>query len=415
MSFRILIVATVSEFLWQFEQDNIRILQQMGAEIHYASNFDTPDFAIEENYFEKNGIIIHPLPICRSPWRLKENGKALKMLVELTDTLDIDVIHCHTPVGALLGRLTGALAKKRVKVIYTAHGFHFYQGAPAKNWIFYYQAERFLARFTDVLVTINEEDTRAASRFRMKKGGDVRQIPGVGLDLERYGFHPHMRREARLRLGLREGQLGLLTAARLDQDKNYQTVLAALTELRDVDFQYFICGEGPYREVLTAQVNQLGLEDRVHFLGYRKDLEILLQGIDMFLFPSVREGLGMAPLEAMACRQAVIGTDNRGTREYLRHGENGLLCAGEDPEEFAKAIRLLALNADLREKLGIQGAKDVCRFSMHRTSRIMRQVYEQAHREPKMRGEMEQALSEKEEKEEEHERICENQCDYECV
>lgn len=413
MSFRILIVTTVSEFLWQFEQDNIRILQQMGAEIHYASNFDAPDFAIGENYFEKNGIITHPLPICRSPWRLRENARALKMLAELIETCEIDVIHCHTPVGALLGRLAGRLAKRRVKVIYTVHGFHFYQGAPVKNWLLYYQAERFLARFTDTLVTINEEDTRAAGRFRMKKGGVVRQIPGVGLDLKRYGFRPHMRREARRRLGLGEGQLGLLTAARLDQDKNYQTVLDALAQLDNVDFQYFICGEGPYRQVLEAQIKRLKLQGRVRFLGYRKDLEVLHQGIDIFLFPSVREGLGMAPLEAMACRRPVIGADNRGTREYLRHGENGLLCAGEDSEEFARAIRLLAEDAGLRQRLGERGAADVFRFSVHRTGEIMRQVYQEAQPLPVERREG--LLLMREEKENGHEQVCENQCDYECV
>ena len=403
MSFRILIVATVSEFLWQFEQENIRILTRMGAEIHFASNFDAPDFSIGENFFEKKGIHTHPLPICRSPWRFRENRKALKMLVRLIDEKEIDVVHCHTPVGALLGRLAGRLAKRRVKVIYTAHGFHFYQGAPAKNWLLYYQAERFLARFTDVLVTINEEDARVAGRFRLKRGGSVVKIPGVGLDLERYAFRPWLRKEARRRLGLEKGQLGFLTAARLDQDKNYQTVLAALAMVKDLDFQYFICGEGPYRKALKEMTERLGLAGRVHFLGYRKDLEVLLQGIDIFLFPSIREGLGMAPLEAMACRRAVIGADNRGTREYLRHGENGLLCAGEDVAEFAHAIRLLAEDAGLRNRLGARAFRDIPRFSSQNTARIMCGVYETTF--PQILNREVQKL----------EKIRENQCDYECV
>lgn len=373
---KILIITTVSGFLWQFEQGNIRILRDMGIEIHYASNFDHPAYSFDDAFFRKNGIITHSIPICKSPYRLRENARALGMLLDLIRRESIDVIHCHTPVGAVLGRLAGRLARRKVRVIYTAHGFHFYKGAPWKNWILYYPAERLLARYTDCLVTINEEDRKSARRFRLKKGGQVHRIPGVGVNLERYGFRPWLREKARRRLGVRQGQLCILTAALLDRDKNYQTVLEALAQLTDLDFQYFICGEGPYRQALEAQIQRLGLQDKVHLLGFCRDMELLLQGADLFLFPSLREGLGMAALEAMACQKPVICADNRGTREYLRHMENGMVCSGEDHQSFARAIRKMACDPGLQRRLAKQGQKDVTEhFSHHRAEEIMRRIY----------------------------------------
>ena len=260
-------------------------------------------------------------------------------------------------------------------MIYTAHGFHFYKGAGLKNWLLYYQAERFLARYTDILVTINREDEKRARSFSLRDSGWVMKIPGVGVDREKFRVQFEKRQEARQALGLGSGELCLLTAALLDKEKNYQTVLKALEKLKDLPFRYYICGEGPYRQALEEQTARLGLEEKVIFLGFRKDLDFLLQGADIFLFPSVREGLGMAALEAMACGVPVIGADNRGTREYIRHGENGLLCPPRNAEDFATAIHILYENPILRRKMAVRARKDSWRFGQEESRLYMEQVY----------------------------------------
>ena len=186
MTHKVLIVTTVSGFLWQFEKNTVEILKSQNAEIHYASNFENPAYAFDQKYFEENRIQIHPISIQKSPYRLKDNFSAWKSLMEIIEKEEIDTLHCHTPVGAVLGRLAARFSKRQVKVIYTAHGFHFYKGAGLKNWLLYYQAERFLARYTDILVTINREDEKRARDFSLKDSGWVMKIPGVGVDRDKF-------------------------------------------------------------------------------------------------------------------------------------------------------------------------------------------------------------------------------------
>lgn len=375
MTHKVLIVTTVSGFLWQFEKNTVEILKSRTAQIHYASNFENPAYAFDQRYFEKKGIFTHPISIQKSPYRLIKNYKALLSLIEIIKKEEIDTLHCHTPVGAVLGRMAARISGRRVKVIYTAHGFHFYKGAGIKNWLLYYPAERFLARYTDILVTINREDEKRARGFSLKESGWVMKIPGVGVDRNRYRIQPEKRQAARNLLGVQENELCLITAAHLEKEKNHQRVFKALARMKDLPFRYYICGEGPNRETLEKQAVRLGLEEKIVFLGFREDMDLLLQAADIFLFPSLREGLGMAALEAMACGVPVVGADNRGTREYIRHGENGILCRPGTTGDFIAAVRILYENPSLRKKMAVQARKDSWRFGKEESRLYMEQVY----------------------------------------
>ena len=177
---RILIVANVSSFLYKFERGDVRILQSLGHEVHYAANMREQHHEAEAQVMEQMGVIMHHIDIARSPYLYHDNRTALAQLLRLIERLDIRVLHCHTPVGGVLGRLAGKLASHPLYVLYTAHGFHFYRGAPLLNNTLYYLAERALAAYTDVLITINEEDyvpgpETEAERQRM---ADPRRRPG---------------------------------------------------------------------------------------------------------------------------------------------------------------------------------------------------------------------------------------------
>ena len=219
MKKKVLILTTISGFLPQFLKGHVRILKELGAEIWYASNFDCPAYDFEPDYFEKEGIRTVSIPIERSPYRLRENAAALKTLTALIEREEIDLVHCHNPVGGILGRLAGARAKRKVQVMYTAHGLHFYKGAPWKNWLLYYPAEWLMARFTDHLVTINREDRERAARLPVKPGGAVHLIPGVGVDEERYQLRKELREEVRSELGIGKWEICLMTSALLHPDK----------------------------------------------------------------------------------------------------------------------------------------------------------------------------------------------------
>lgn len=183
MDKQILILTTTNDFLRKFEQGNVRILQQMGYTVHYAANMNEPHYLSDEDKIRELGVYTHHIEIARSPFLFHDNQKALRQILDLIRKYQIQIIHCHTPVGGVLGRLAGKLFRDRkLFVIYTAHGFHFYRGAPLLNHLIYAPVEKALARYTDVLIVINEEDYRHARHFLLKKGGHVYKIPGVGLD-----------------------------------------------------------------------------------------------------------------------------------------------------------------------------------------------------------------------------------------
>lgn len=384
MKKKALIISTICGFLWQFERNNVRLLQENGYEIHYASNFDNPVYTYDKSEYDRMGIITHHIPVQKSPGCWKDNRKALKMLTELIKNEEIQLIHCHTPMGGVLGRLAGKRAGTGVYVIYTAHGFHFYRGASRKNWLFYFRAEKFLARMTDAIVAINMEDYENARKFHMKKDGKVYRIPGVGLDLKRFFPRKDKKEAFRIKYNIPKDAFCMVTAANLDPEKNHETVLKALAQRNDKEIFYAICGNGPEKQRLQELTKQYGLEGQVVFMGFQEHMEELLQTADAFVFPSLREGLGMAALEALACGIPVIAADNRGTREYMEDGINGFLCEGTNVHEYAQAIKKLKENPELREKMGEAGCRTAQKFAVSQTELVMKQVYRDAERSDKI-------------------------------
>ena len=215
MEKHVLIVATTQDFLLKFERDNVRLLQEMGYTVHYAANLKEPAYVSDGARIRALGVEVHHIRAARSPYLLRENRAALSQLLELVGRYPIRAIHCHTPVGGLVGRLAGRLAPTRPVVVYTAHGFHFYRGAPLYNQLAFYPVEWNLARYTDILVTINSEDYRAARRLPLRRGGKVFQLPGVGLDRREFSpLPPAERAILRQRLGVAPEEFFLLSPPR---------------------------------------------------------------------------------------------------------------------------------------------------------------------------------------------------------
>ena len=223
----ILILATTNDFLLKFEGENIALLQEMGYQVHYGANLREPAYLSDGERIRAKGVALHHLDIARSPYLLGENRRALEQVLELVKQWKVCAIHCHTPVGGLVGRLAGRMSPLHPVVVYTAHGFHFYRGAPLYNRMAFYPVEWNLARYTDLLVTINQEDYRAARRLPLKRGGKVFRLPGVGLDRQRFSPLPTGERQAlRESLGLAPDDLFLLSLGELNLNKNHQVVLA---------------------------------------------------------------------------------------------------------------------------------------------------------------------------------------------
>lgn len=384
---RVLFVTTISGFLPQFEKNDVKLLKQMGCQIHYASNFTNPIYAFDKTELEKNEVALHQIDIEKSPAKINKNIKAIKQLIKIIDENDIDIVHCHNPMGGVAARIAARAGKRKPKVIYTAHGFHFYKGAPIMNWLLFYAAERFLARYTDIIVTINREDYIRAKKFRLKKNGEVYLIHSVGVDKEKFAPRPELRETKRAELGIPADAFHIVTAAELNENKNQKLVIEAVAALKNkskihadkaYNIYYTICGKGPNEDKLRELIKAYGLENNVSLLGYRTDMDEILQTADVFAFPSIREGLGVAAIEALMCNVPLIAADNRGTREYVSDGNNGIVCRYDAVDEFEEAIELLYGNTAYRKRMADRCRESVKKFTIEEVEKTMTKVYTRA-------------------------------------
>ena len=372
---KILLVTHVGDFIPQFEMDNVEFLQRQGCEIHYAANFNLSSYGKKGELLKDSGIICHQIPFQRSPLR-KENLQAYKMLKELLQKEKFSAVHCHTPIGGALARLAGRkFRKKGLRVIYTAHGFHFYSGAPLVNWLLYYPAEYFLSWFTDVQITINQEDYNRAMHFH---AGKVVRIPGVGIDsreMEKKTLKD--RKQFRASLGVEEGDFCILSVGELDANKNHETVLRALKEMDRKGIRYLICGKGELEQELQGKIREYGLESTVKMLGYRNDVQMVYEAADAFIFPSHREGLSVALMEAMAKGLPVVASRIRGNVDLIADGEGGLLVNSHSASEFAGAILRLYEDPGLCRTMGENNRKRVRLFDREHVRSVMEKVYQE--------------------------------------
>jgi len=263
-------------------------------------------------------------------------------------------------------------------VLYTAHGFHFYKGAPLKNWLLYYNMEKLAAHWTDGLITINEEDYKAAQKFKLRKNGKMFFVPGVGVDVVslEQRIASIDRSEKRKELGLSADAAVIITVGELNANKNHIQVLEALSKLNKTNFHYLIVGNGEDEQKLQKAVNELLLRDKVSFLGFRRDVPELLTASDVFILTSRREGLPKAVMEAMAVGLPIIATDVRGNRDLVKSGENGYLVPLGNAEQTAIAIERLIDSEDLRRSMGGKSKELVKQYDLQNILKEMEKIYD---------------------------------------
>ena len=366
---KVLIVTRVSGFLPQFERNNVKHLQELGYEVHYASNFHTIVYGQDNSRLEELHVHCHQIDFVRSIIS-RDNLRAYKQLKKLLQKEKFALIHCHMPLSGVLTRLAVRNLGLKTNVLYTAHGFHFYTGAPLKNWI-YYPIERFFARYTDILITITKEDYRRAKRFPVR--GEVYRIRGVGPDLT--GFYEIERSK-------NPASFTLISVGELTDRKNHRLVLEALAKIKSFgknDIRYLICGSGPLEQELKRLVKNWGLCKQVIFLGYCTDVAEALSQAVVFVFPSKQEGLPVALMEAMAAGLPVLGTDIRGNRELIRPGKGGLLFPVQDAAVLAAEIlKLKALSVEERKKMGAYNRRRSKFYAKEAVGEQMKRIYVRA-------------------------------------
>ncbi len=381
MKKKVLIAASVASMIDQFNMPNIRLLQEMGYEVHVLCNFREGNTCSRRRIqtFKKTlramHVVGHQWDCPREIFPVKNCLRAYRTVLELTGKIHFAWIHCHSPVGGALARMAANV--RGIRVIYTAHGFHFYQGAPVRNWILYYPVEKMLSYRTDVLVTINREDYCFAKRHL--KAGAVRYTPGVGIDPGRFQIkgdscRSYIRRKVRGKYRIPDGAVLLLSVGELSGRKNHQAVLRALASLRRADIYYLICGQGECRDALKALAGRLGIAGQVRLAGYVEHVEDIYQAADIFVFPSFQEGLPAALMEAMASGLACVVSDIRGNRELVDE-RGGRRFSPDSPRQLAAMLRILLASPQRCLAYGRHNRKKVESCRLEIVQRTMREIY----------------------------------------
>ena len=341
----------------QFLVPHVKFLSQNGFSVELACS--DVGGRLDDLHRELDGIApIHVVRLVRNPFS-SGNLNGYYDLKKIINSSRWDVIWTNEPVMGVMTRLAAKKARKSgTKVIYMVHGFHFYKGAPKKNWMMYYPVEKYCSRLCDMIITINEEDYQRAKTFHSPR---VEKIPGIGVNLERFAPNEAIRREWREKLGLADDDIALLTVGELTPRKNQHVMIEALNLLQEKNIKLFICGCGELEDKLKSQSELLGVRDQIYFLEYRKDIPKLCCAADIFVFTSVQEGLPRALLEAMANAKAVVCSDIRGNVDLIDDGDGGFVVPN-NAEQVAYAIDRLIKDPQLRTQMGEYNMKKVNAF-----------------------------------------------------
>lgn len=358
---KVLFVATVDSHIELFHLPYLKMFKDKGYEVHVATDSDKPI-----KYCDKK----IKLPIKRSPFSLS-NFKAIRELKKIVNSEKYEIVHCHTPMGGVVARLAAKKARKNgTRVIYTAHGFHFYKGAPLKNWLLFYPVEKRLAKFTDTLITINVEDFERAKKKFGKRCYDIQYVPGVGVDEKKFEKRLSAKEKSVLRksLGLKDDDKVLIFPAELSKRKNQTWLIKTLKPLFDKDARYHLLlpGKDSMNGKCQKLANRLGLEKQVHFLGFRDDISELLQISDMAVSSAKQEGLPVNLMEAAFLRLPIVATDCRGNRDVCK-AIGGHLVVQVDGNSFV----LNVANAFKKESI----SKKCQDFELVYISQSMEKIY----------------------------------------
>ncbi len=360
---KILYVTTIG-ITMRFFESFVRKLLNEGHTVDIATN--EAESKVPECYRDW-GCRVHVIPTSRFPFS-KGNITAIKQIHEIVKINKYDLVHCHTPVAAMCTRLACCrLRKQGIRVFYTSHGFHFYKGAPLKNWLLYYPVEKLCSYWTDILITINQEDYSLAQK--KMKAKRIEYVPGVGIDLEKFGGITVDKEKKRRELEIPEDATLLLSVGELNKNKNHETVIRAIA---DLDVYYIIAGHGELLEHLQCLIDELKLTDRVKLLGYRNDISELCKVADAFVFPSYREGLSVSVMEAMASGLPVVCSRIRGNTDLIDEN-GGVLFDPHSVEQCRKAVRRM-LNCEKKE-MGDYNKGVVRKFGYQNVSNIIRGFY----------------------------------------
>ena len=368
---KVLFVATLDSHIKQFHIPYLKWFKDNGYEVHVATNSNEPIECCDKK---------HHIAIGRNPLKIS-NIKAIKELKKIVEKEKIQIIHCHTPVGSVVTRLAAKKARKRLgtKVIYTAHGFHFYKGAPIINWLIFYPIEKILAKYTDCIITINKEDYEIAkNKFHAKR---IEYVNGVGVVTDRLkiNFTKEQIKNKKQELEIPENSMVLTYVAELNENKNQQFLIDVMQDLvkEKSNITLLLVGDGNKKQDYQKMIKEKGLENNIKLLGYRKDIGEILAITDICTASSLREGLPINIIECMYMRIPIIATNNRGHKELIHTGENGYIIEVGDKEKYKEKIKRLIDEPILRKDMGEKSYQMSKTYTIEEIMKEMEKIYKE--------------------------------------
>lgn len=336
---KILYVTAMNETINAFLIPHINMLVNKGNEVHCACNINRE---IDNSLTEKN-VIYNNICFSRNPLKIKYR-QVICEIKQLYRKNKYDMVHVHTPIAAFLTRF--ALRRENVKIIYTAHGFHFFKGGLKLNWLLYYPLERIAAHWTDKIITINNEDFERANKFNLKNNGKVELVHGVGIDPNKYIINDFNRDAYRESLGVSKNDFMLLILADLNRNKNHKRVIQAVKEInkKNIKIKVICAGEGPLKNKLLQVVDKYNLQNSIKFLGFRSDVKELVNSSDCVGLFSMREGLPKSLMEGMCCGKPLIASDIRGCRDLVKNKNIGEIINPKDYKSIIKGLERIYTN-----------------------------------------------------------------------
>ena len=377
-----LMYASVASMIQQFNMNNISLLQELGYKVDVACNFEFGSTITNEKIeklkeqLTKMNVNFYQIPVPRKITDFKHLRLSYKMTKDLMNEKKYDLIHCHSPIGGIICRLANKHSKHydSTRMIYTAHGFHFFKGNnPLKNFLFR-NIERYGARYTDTLITINKEDYAAAKKFKLKKNGTVEYVPGVGIDIDKINAIQGNKEELCKELNIPVDSILLLSVGELSKRKNHEVIVRLLNQLPD-NIHYVICGQGQLENYLLDLAQKLKVNIRLHLLGYRTNIPQIMKSCDIFVFPSLQEGLPVALMEAMACGLPCVASEIRGNIDLIEDGVNSSLCNPIEYKEFLNSVK--SINKEIGDKFGKLNIIKIKKYDIKKINIKMNKIYEE--------------------------------------
>ena len=346
--------------------------KSMGYTLYKGCNCDHPEQVKDVDY----DITFYDQHTYRSIFALKDNWIAFRNLSRfLKQHPDIEVIHCNTPLGGIVGRVCGKLYGVK-KVIYTVHGFHFFKGAPLVNRTILKWIEMLISHWTDALITMNNEDYAVAQKMHLRNHGKVFKVNGVGLYSDQYNISVD-RNAIRKELGLPDDAIVCIAMGDIVPRKNYRVAIKAIAQAQNPKLHYLICGRGVQIDDLKLYSRELGIEKQIHFLGFRTDIKELSLVSDFFLFATLQEGLPRSTMEAMCAGLPCIVSDVRGNNDLIDDGKGGYLVAPRDAEGFAQAINRLIMSPEDANAMGEYNKVKIKEYDIEVVKKEILDIYHQ--------------------------------------